>query len=77
MKKGAIFDMDGLLFDTERLFQDSWVKMAKQFGQVPPAGLPSGGSRYQRSWNAGNFDLLSSAGREIGCRQQRAGNDFG
>ena len=35
MKKGAIFDMDGLLFDTERLFQDGWVEMAKQFGQTP------------------------------------------
>ena len=35
MRKGAIFDMDGLLFDTERLFRDSWIEMAKQFGQIP------------------------------------------
>lgn len=35
MKKGAIFDMDGLLFDTERLFRDSWNNTAERFGQVP------------------------------------------
>ncbi len=34
MKKGAIFDMDGLMFDTERLFQESWRAMAERFGQV-------------------------------------------
>ncbi len=32
MKKGAIFDMDGLLFDTERLFRDGWNEMARKFG---------------------------------------------
>ncbi len=41
MKKGAIFDMDGLLFDTERLFRDSWVEMAKQFGQIHQPGFPA------------------------------------
>lgn len=35
MKKGAIFDMDGLMFDTERLYGESWMVMAEQFGQVP------------------------------------------
>ena len=41
MKKGAIFDMDGLLFDTERLFRDSWIVLAKQFGQEPNPDFPA------------------------------------
>lgn len=41
MKKGAVFDMDGLLFDTERLFRDGWGEMAKQFGQAPDPDFPA------------------------------------
>lgn len=41
MKKGAIFDMDGLLFDTERLFRDGWLEMARQFDQVPHPDFPA------------------------------------
>ncbi len=40
MKTGAIFDMDGLLFDTERLFQESWEVMAGRFGQVHNPAFP-------------------------------------
>lgn len=40
MKKGAIFDMDGLLFDTERLYQEGWMAVAEQFGQTPCPEFP-------------------------------------
>lgn len=30
--KGAIFDMDGILFDTERVFQETWQEIAKEYG---------------------------------------------
>ena len=33
MKKGAIFDMDGLLFDSEKIYQNSWIDTAKYFGK--------------------------------------------
>ena len=29
---GAIFDMDGLLFDTERIFQETWGELAIENG---------------------------------------------
>lgn len=32
MKKGALFDMDGTLFDTERVFRESWKQLAKEYG---------------------------------------------
>ena len=37
MKKGAIFDMDGLMFDTEALWQQGWRMLAKKYGYEPSA----------------------------------------
>ena len=33
MKRGAIFDMDGLLTDTEKFYSQSWRETARFFGQ--------------------------------------------
>ena len=30
--KGAIFDMDGLLFDTENIYQETWNELAAENG---------------------------------------------
>ena len=34
MVKGVIFDMDGTMFDTERLLTVAWDKAAKKMGVV-------------------------------------------
>lgn len=39
MKKGAIFDMDGLLFDTETVYQRGWTIIADEFGVERKPGL--------------------------------------
>lgn len=39
MLKGAIFDMDGLLFDTQKIYDEEWPKTAVKFGQKPSSGL--------------------------------------
>lgn len=36
MKQGAIFDMDGVLFDTERLYQKTWRAVASEMGVTLP-----------------------------------------
>ena len=32
MKHGAIFDMDGLLVDSERMYQQVWIDQANEMG---------------------------------------------
>jgi HAD superfamily hydrolase (TIGR01509 family) len=41
VKKAAIFDMDGLMFDTERLYRESWMVLAEEFGQTPDPAFPA------------------------------------
>ena len=53
MRKGAIFDMDGLLFDSERIYKNSWIRTAEHFGKERGAELAA---------------MVSGAGEE-GCRQ--------
>ncbi len=52
MKKGAIFDMDGLLFDTEKVYRQAWIETAKHFGKDNGAELASkvsgGSDKYCR-----------------------------
>ena len=39
MKKGAIFDQDGLMFDTEAIFSRAWEQAAETLGIVIPDGF--------------------------------------
>lgn len=39
MKKGAIFDQDGLMFDTEAIFSRAWAQAAETLGVIIPDGF--------------------------------------
>ena len=41
MRRGAIFDMDGTLFDTEKLYQRAWLEVAVEFGEEKNFELPT------------------------------------
>ena len=53
MKKGAIFDMDGLMFDTERQYQEVWQEIAQEMGIVLPP-------EFTAEISGSNGDLLKS-----------------
>lgn len=40
MLKGAIFDMDGTLFDTEKIYRQAWLDVAEEFGEEKNTELP-------------------------------------
>lgn len=42
MNQGVIFDMDGLLFDTEVLYRNAWMSIPQEFGYEP---IPQLGAR--------------------------------
>ena len=58
MKKGAIFDQDGLMFDTEAIFSRAWTKAGEALGVVIPDGFraavcgsgPEVAKRIIRDW---------------------------
>lgn len=39
MKKGAIFDQDGLMFDTEAIFSQAWAQASETLGITLPEGF--------------------------------------
>ena len=41
MKRGAIFDMDGTLFNTEKLYRQAWLDVAEEFGFEKNYELPT------------------------------------
>lgn len=51
MKRGAIFDMDGTLFDTERLYIKAWTETADLFGveRHPTLGLEMSGTNQAQA----------------------------
>ena len=49
MKRGAIFDMDGTLVDTEKFFRNAWLETADKFGLERKPELATEMSGSQRS----------------------------
>ena len=41
MRHGAIFDMDGTLFDTEKIYRQVWLDVAEEFGEEKNFDFPA------------------------------------
>ena len=50
MKRGAIFDMDGTLIDTEKLYRKAWIETADVFGleRKPDLAVAMSGSNFAK-----------------------------
>ena len=48
MKRGAIFDMDGTLVDTEKIYRKAWIETADIFGleRNPDLAVAMSGSSF-------------------------------
>ena len=58
MKRGAIFDMDGTLVDTEKYYTRAWFETADDFGlerNPDVSKMCAGGSRLQHRWIIGKM----------------------
>lgn len=65
MKKAVVFDMDGVIFDSEKLYRKHWMITGKEFG-IPEAEM------------AELCNLIAGATKEKNSRlmKQRFGKDF-
>ena len=84
MIHGAIFDQDGTMYDTERLYFQCWVQTVREFGLEPPFSLEShihvAGSAGERMlsvlhdlYPAADPAALRDRAFELGMEAQRNG----
>ena len=61
MIQGVIFDMDGLMFDTERIWNICWEPALAKFGLPCKDGLSQAarGTTKAGSWNTGASAITS------------------
>ena len=83
MKHGAIFDMDGTLFDTEKFYRQAWVETADFFGveRKPTIGDEMGGVNFAQAMNIfakyyPQLDGKKYFDKVFSTANQRADNDL-
>ncbi len=67
MKHGAIFDMDGTIFDTEKLYRHAWLDVAVEFGEKPNPELPIAASGT--NMGAQSVQIVKSFYPDIDCEK--------